>query len=109
MKIEVAELADLKDFLKKRFPDEKDKKDIFVDITAHYAKFDNDNNLIDSFVYTIQCSVPFIRYYIYFREKELEKLGFRDPIRVLRYKITDPILIEELKRRESLIKQAIDI
>lgn len=109
MSLSIDNLDDLKDFLTHRLPGEIEKKDIFVEITSYYANFNDDGSITQPFVYTIQCSVPFIRYYIYFREKELAELGYKDAFRTLRTKIIDPILIQTLKDREALIRQTLDI
>lgn len=100
------ELEDLKHYLTLGYKFEKDRKDWFICIKSSY-KHKQDKDL--KYIYTIECTVPYLRYHIWFREREIEKLGFEPyAYHTERYRIADKQKISEISQREIEINKKLN-
>lgn len=97
------ELDDLRYFLSKKFDCEVGKPIWYTRNTSIYY---NKTNPKETFTHTIECSFPFLRYYLFFRELEVSRLGYFILDKELTVeKITDPEIIKRIKKSEKIISK----
>lgn len=97
------EWQDLKDYLKLGYMYDKDRVGWFICIESRY-KHKQNKELV--YIFNIECSIPYLPYHIWFRERELERLGFEQTaFRTKRFRFYKRQKILQIFEREIQIAE----